>query len=993
MRYFLISLLCIGYTAFGQNSGSIDQTFNPADQGQLPSGMVNFDVNKSLRLSNDKLLIAGEFTTIYNTTANRIALIDNNGDLVPSFNSGSGFDNTVLDLFEQTDGKIIVAGDFTMYNDTAANKIVRIFANGNIDTSFHPDPSIADKVYDVDQLSDGKLVICGNFFQGILKLETNGAIDPSFNVNSNSPGSVTCLKATPDDKVIIAGDFNLNGASYSGVTRLTSSGAMDPTFQFFNCGAYAVYRKIEAISNGNYVVCGRFDVASPQINGAYVMDSLGIVQQNTLGLIMSAVDFDIYDVHYLGNDTLMLAGSKNINNYSMGIYIRKISASQGLPAPDFHSELFGEMVSSICNIQTVTQLSNGNFFVGGNFTTFAQATRNYCAQLSSTGKLIPGFNKTTACNSDVKITKVFSDGSIFAGGTVTSYDGSVAYHLFKLNSDGSLANGFNPGTAIFENIVEISETPDHKILVAHNEGNQGHLTLLDLDGTVDALFNPTFSSTISHFAFQNDGRIVVSGQFTWVNGTSHNRIVCLDQYGNTDNSFNSSVNDDIKKIAVQSNGKIILYGNFTSVNGVNKNFLARLEANGDLDMSFNNGMILNGGAIDFQVQADDRIVLMGLQTNVPPVFRLLANGALDPTFNANASFPFTTLRNILVGPDGAIYISTDYQGADQLVKLKPNGSLDSDFEIGNTSFYTIMDFGLQADNKLIVVGRFNEYNSIGKNRILRLNNGFYPSDLVCFTTPSDLNACNGKVMLSISGTPQFTFDIGSGSTIISNGYAIFQSLCPGIYSASATDGNGNVFSTAFVIPSDSTYLFTDSITNGPVLDSLVAVSENCNIDYASIDTVYMDSFTLLSGDTAVVNWAVVTSFDTTYIQAEYVFDQIGNYYLQLQFYCLNKSMGNYFVITKGVNYTGTALFVKPDNPDSFKLDLYPNPNRGEFFIRVEKPVSIQIRNQSGQLILSDESNDLDRSIRLENIESGLYSVLITEKDSGTTHIQKVVILE
>src|SRR5688500_19116309 len=64
--------------------------------------------------------------------------------------------------------------------------------------------------------------------------------------------------------------------------------------------------------------------------------------------------------------------------------------------------------------------------------------------------------------------------------------------------------------------------------------------------------------------------------------------VCSDTRAQSalDNTFNATLDGRVSTIALQADGKILVGGSFTTVNGVSKNNFARLNANGSLDDSF-----------------------------------------------------------------------------------------------------------------------------------------------------------------------------------------------------------------------------------------------------------------------------------------------------------------------------------------------------------------------------------------------------------------------
>jgi hypothetical protein len=81
-----------------------------------------------------------------------------------SFNPGSGFNMNVITTSIQADGKIIVGGGFTAFNGTARNRIARLNVNGSLDTGFNPGSGFVDvEVRTTSIQTDGKIIVGGNF--------------------------------------------------------------------------------------------------------------------------------------------------------------------------------------------------------------------------------------------------------------------------------------------------------------------------------------------------------------------------------------------------------------------------------------------------------------------------------------------------------------------------------------------------------------------------------------------------------------------------------------------------------------------------------------------------------------------------------------------------------------------------------------------------------------------------------------------------------------
>src|SRR5690606_10510140 len=87
----------------------------------------------------------------------------------PTFNVGNGFNASIRTLALQADGKILVGGEFTSFNNTTTNRIVRLNANGTKDNSFVIGDGFNLPVQTIAVQDDGKILIGGhfNFYNGI----------------------------------------------------------------------------------------------------------------------------------------------------------------------------------------------------------------------------------------------------------------------------------------------------------------------------------------------------------------------------------------------------------------------------------------------------------------------------------------------------------------------------------------------------------------------------------------------------------------------------------------------------------------------------------------------------------------------------------------------------------------------------------------------------------------------------------------------------------
>jgi hypothetical protein len=107
--------------------------------------------------------LGGDFTSFNGTGRNRIVRLNANGSLDASLNPGTGANNTVFSILIQSDGKIIIGGAFTTYNSVGKNRIARLNSSGANDATFNPGTGASNTIWAAALESGGKIIIGGNF--------------------------------------------------------------------------------------------------------------------------------------------------------------------------------------------------------------------------------------------------------------------------------------------------------------------------------------------------------------------------------------------------------------------------------------------------------------------------------------------------------------------------------------------------------------------------------------------------------------------------------------------------------------------------------------------------------------------------------------------------------------------------------------------------------------------------------------------------------------
>ena len=184
-----------------------------------------------------KILIGGAFTTWDNVGRNRIARLNTDSSLDLSFavGNGAGTGTTVNSLWLLPDGKVWIAGNFTQYSSNSAFGIVRANSDGSFDST--PATVSGTTVNDIAVQSDGKLVLGGSFPNSpanlsVKRFDIKGAVDAGF--TSTETSTVNAVSILSDNEIVIGGVYSqstsVGGASPTGVLKLNTDGSRDNSY-------------------------------------------------------------------------------------------------------------------------------------------------------------------------------------------------------------------------------------------------------------------------------------------------------------------------------------------------------------------------------------------------------------------------------------------------------------------------------------------------------------------------------------------------------------------------------------------------------------------------------------------------------------------------------------------------------------------------------------------------------------------------------------------
>lgn len=735
--------------------GSLDGSFDPG------SG-ANSTIRAVAVQADGKVLIGGDFTSYNGVARNYLARLNANGTLDTAFNPG--VNSSVSSILVESSGAILIGGNFNQVNSQSRQSIARLNSDGSIDSAFLP-PPFSGTILNIAKQADGAILAAGNFsvfeagitYYYLARLHPNGSLDYLFNPYLPSLGlpinsTVQTVVVQPDQRILIGGDFtSVLGQSRSRIARLLPDGSLDGTFNVGN-GANNTVFELALQPDGKVLLAGRFTLVAnaersylARLNGDGSLDSgfdpIGGPNGELTSVVLASGnkavvggEFTAFNSFPRGNvarisyvPTPVSAGVFQVAETVL--YVNEGAGSIQVPVR--------RLQGSVGAVSLSYKTTSGTAGAGADFT-------------SVTGTL----NWAAGDTSDKFVTiPILEDAVVEANETFTldlyapvggALDDAAEATIVIINNDPGILNlAFDPDSAVLGNVMDLKVQPDGKVVIGGDftwvwRASRNRIARLNSDGSLDTSFNPGTGAngTVNAVVVQPDGKILIGGDFTTVNGVGRKYLARFESNGSLDADFNPGIDNSIETIQLQSDGKILIGGNFNQVNGETRSRIARLGADGSLDLGFGPPSGFSGTIFSIARQADGKVLAGGNFSIVTGgvtyyyLVRLNANGSIEAGFNAYnpaIGLPInSTVQDIQLQPDTKILIGGSFNSVQQtsrsgIARLNADGSLDASFNIGNGVNGTVMDIELQSDGKVLVGGSFTQVQSIGRNRFARFN--------------------------------------------------------------------------------------------------------------------------------------------------------------------------------------------------------------------------------------------------------------------------------
>jgi uncharacterized delta-60 repeat protein len=585
--------------------------------------------------ADGKVLVGGYFDAFSGVVAMKVARLQTNGVVDPTFISTNAPEGRMDALAVQPDGKILLGGDFTQLAGANRSGFARVHANGLLDTSFVPALTAGPQVNyrstanRILVLPDNRILAAGWMYTspsqpvvGLLRFEANSALDPTFQTTASRGLEYTAMCRQPDGKLLISGvGQSGTGFPLTFARRLSANGVPDPSFQpttnmMFFSGPPVLFSYAQDFAlrpDGRLLAVGAFTFVKTVGHQLAQFQTNGVVDPTFLP--GKGSDLAVLALAPRPDGRLVVGGDFTLFNHRLAPRVARLNADASLDASFVISEGPNNSVRAL-GVQ-----SDERVVLGGTFTTMGSNALAGLARLNADGSFNAAFQAQLGPTSVVNTLVIQPDDKIVLGGQFNLVNGSVRANLARLEASGALDPSFNLGTGFNAPVAVVLRQADGKLLVAGSFTNVAgvarlYLARLNDNGSLDASFNPGTNAPgpLSALALAPDGKIMVAGSPAL---GARNRIARLNPDGSADPTFGGYGIDDIHALAVQPDGRILVLGSFrryVDANEISKSLegLARLNADGSFDEGFDLGEV--GGLINFAAVAqlpDGRLLIGG----------------------------------------------------------------------------------------------------------------------------------------------------------------------------------------------------------------------------------------------------------------------------------------------------------------------------------------------------------------------------------------------
>ena len=388
---------------------------------------------------------------------------------------------------------------------------------------------------------------------------------------------------------------------------------------------------------------------------------------------------------------------------------------KGQKDPSFAVSSFDAYINDI-EIQ-----DDNKILIAGDFKKINGIEVNGMVRLNSDGSKDNSFNAGSGANINIANIAVDSKNRILVCGYFDTFNSvSGLKGIIRLNSNGSIDTNFNlSGIDGLINlyVTDVAIAEDTLALIVGRNDEINRLFKIKADGSIDNDFAvsdfKTFSSCIK--ITNLDSLIAITGCFSYVNDAFQTGYCLLNSHGEVKTNAGSFIGSTpyIFGGYRQDDGKLLIYGDFMAVNGKLRSNLARLNPNGSVD-DFNPQLGADYTIYKMVQIPGKKFIVSGYFPDYGNrrILKLNSDGSLDNSLmvdipcsrNAVLDFIYKPVKNgfeLIVGGDFTMVnsITKNY-----LFKIDSLGNLVNSFYPGNIVGSVVRKIDTLSEGSLVIGG-------------------------------------------------------------------------------------------------------------------------------------------------------------------------------------------------------------------------------------------------------------------------------------------------
>lgn len=210
-----------------KENGSLDSSFNINNTG------INGFVSDAVQLKDGRIVMAGAFVSYNGKAASHIVCIKPNGEMDPTFTVAGGANREISSLtYNPTNDKLVLAGSFTSYAGKPTTGVVVLNSDGSVDPTFVFGNVDGETPFYAYKLNNGRVLVTGSFQRynninrrGMLILEADGTAKQEYNnLGTFSGRPLTLVETTSslgNPAVLLGGFiFGIDGKSVGNIVKI-----------------------------------------------------------------------------------------------------------------------------------------------------------------------------------------------------------------------------------------------------------------------------------------------------------------------------------------------------------------------------------------------------------------------------------------------------------------------------------------------------------------------------------------------------------------------------------------------------------------------------------------------------------------------------------------------------------------------------------------------------------------------------------------------------